>query len=68
MATRFKRNGDYACARGGAKTAKGYQILDADAVVLETRSSQLAGLAVIESSGKINSVQVAVNNYRNGCT
>ena len=40
------------------KTAKGYQILDADAVVLETRSSQLAGLAVIESSGKINSVQV----------
>ena len=40
------------------KTAKGYQILDADAVVLETRSSQPAGLAVIESSGKINSVQV----------
>lgn len=40
------------------KTAKGYQILDGDAVVLETRSSQPAGLAVIESSGKINSVQV----------
>jgi len=40
------------------KTAKGYQILDADAVVLETRSSQPSGLALIESSGKINSVQV----------
>ena len=40
------------------KTATGYQILDGDAVVLETRSSQPAGLAVIESSGKINSVQV----------
>lgn len=40
------------------KTAKGYQVLDADAVVLETRASQPAGLALIESSSKINSVQV----------